>query len=231
VGKMIFNEKFAGLLLFGHPLYVSHKMILVKPPILAEKIFASAIWNVPNSKNRVYITFDDGPIPEITPWVLDTLAKHNAKATFFCIGDNVKKHPKVFKQVVKAGHSIGNHTFNHLKGWKTSNNDYYKNIKEADQLLHTKLFRPPYGKIKISQSKHLHDDFKIIMWDVLSMDYSKDISPDECLKNVIDNYTDGSIIVFHDSLKAEKNMKYVLPKLLEHLSENGFTSSSLPDNL
>nr|WP_317632340.1 polysaccharide deacetylase family protein [uncultured Flavobacterium sp.] len=186
--------------------------------------FKNQIWSVKNNEQKVYLTFDDGPIPEVTPWVLEVLAQHDVKATFFCIGDNVKKNKAVYEQVLQAGHKIGNHTFNHLKGWETATDLYLENVEKCEKELTNKdkLFRPPYGKIKPLQSKTLRKrGFKIIMWDVLSEDYNVDITPEMCLKNVLDNAESGSIIVFHDSLKAYKNLKYALPKTIVALKNKG----------
>lgn len=187
-------------------------------------LFKNQIWSVKNNEQKVYLTFDDGPIPEVTPWVLEVLAQHDVKATFFCIGDNVKKNKAVYEQVLQAGHKIGNHTFNHLKGWETATDLYLENVEKCEKELTNKdkLFRPPYGKIKPLQSKTLRKrGFKIIMWDVLSEDYNVDITPEMCLKNVLDNAESGSIIVFHDSLKAYKNLKYALPKTIVALKNKG----------
>lgn len=206
------------------------KISWVKTHWIIKKLFSKYVWNIPNLENKIYLTFDDGPIPEITEWVLEELKKYNAKATFFCIGDNVKKYPEVFKSVVESGHSIGNHTFNHLNGWKTSTKEYIENTKQCfstfinPETQNIKLFRPPYGKIKPSQSKTLRNlGYKIIMWNVLSKDYSNKISPEKCYENVINNVESGSIIVFHDSLKAYPNLKYALPKVLELLTKKGYT--------
>ena len=192
-------------------------------------LFPKYVWKIPNSGNKIYLTFDDGPIPDVTEWVLDILKSENIKATFFCIGDNIQKHPKVFERIKNEGHSIGNHTFNHLNGWKTENRHYIENFKlcETEHLkLNTEnsfLFRPPYGKIKPSQSKAVRNlGYKIIMWDVLSYDFDSNISTEKCLENVISNTEQGSIIVFHDSLKAEKNLKYALPKAIQILKDKGF---------
>ena len=198
-----------------------------------KKIFNNLIWDKPNSENKIYLTFDDGPIPDVTEWVLDVLKSENIKATFFCIGDNIKKHPEVYKRILKEGHQTGNHTFNHLNGWKTKTNYYVDNFKlcETEHLKlpiaigteHSFLFRPPYGKIKVSQSKAIRQlGYKIIMWDVLSYDFDSTISVEKCLENVISNTEQGSIIVFHDSLKAEKNLKYALPKAIQILKNKGF---------
>lgn len=199
-----------------------------------KKIFSNYIWDVSNMDKKVYLTFDDGPIPEVTEWVLSELKKHNAKATFFCIGDNVKKHLEVLKKVFAEGHSVGNHTFNHLNGWKTATEDYIENSILCEKVLDDfdskskKLFRPPYGKIKPSQSKILRKlGYKIIMWDVISYDFDTTISKEQCLENVLKNVKTGSIIVFHDSKKAFANLEYVLPRTLQFLKEKGFICEKL----
>lgn len=194
-----------------------------------KKIFNNLVWDIPNSDKKIYLTFDDGPIPEVTEWVLEILKSEDIKATFFCIGDNIKKHPEVYKRILSEGHQTGNHTFNHLNGWKTKTKSYLGNFKlcETEHLKlnteHSFLFRPPYGKIKPSQSKAIRQlGYKIIMWDVLSYDFDPTISVEKCLENVISNTEQGSIIVFHDSLKAEKNLKYALPKAIQILKNRGF---------
>jgi peptidoglycan/xylan/chitin deacetylase (PgdA/CDA1 family) len=179
----------------------------------------------------LYLTFDDGPIPGPTEFVLDELKKTSSKATFFCIGDNIKKHPDVFRRVLSEGHAIGNHTFNHINGWRTRTADYVNNIHQFEKQLDgepkTKYFRPPYGRITPSQIRALKN-YKIIMWDVLSFDYSKNLSPNDCLKNTIAATRPGSIIVFHDSLKAEKNMRFALPRYMHHFLGKGFSFKTLP---
>jgi peptidoglycan-N-acetylglucosamine deacetylase len=211
-----------------------------------KKLFSNYVWDVPNSENKIYLTFDDGPTPEITEWVLQELEKQKAKATFFCIGNNIEKHPQIFEKVITKGHSIGNHTFNHLNGWKTSTDDYLENSFQcsiasdqwsviSDQLPdcklnteHCKLFRPPYGKIKASQAKKLRAlGYKIIMWDVLSADFDTSISAEKCIENVLKNTQSGSIIVFHDSIKAFPRLEYTLPKVLENLAKKGFVFEKL----
>lgn len=201
-------------------------MYLVKTPWLLKKLYPELIWNVNQTNRCIYLTFDDGPIPIVTPFVLNILKQYNAKATFFCIGDNVSKHPDIFKQVVNNGHAIGNHTYNHLKGWKTDNPTYLDNFLQADKILHTNLFRPPYGRIKKQQIKDLkatRPDIKIIMWDVLSGDFDIGLKPENCLKNVLKHTEAGSIVVFHDSLKAFDRLKYVLPKAMEIWSSEGYS--------
>jgi peptidoglycan/xylan/chitin deacetylase (PgdA/CDA1 family) len=201
----------------------------VKTNSLIKKVFNNLVWDIPNLDKKIFLTFDDGPIPEITEWVLDILKSEEIKATFFCIGDNIKKHPEVYKRILAEGHQTGNHTFNHLNGWKTKTNHYIDNFKlcETECLKlnseHSFLFRPPYGKIKPSQTKAIRNlGYKIIMWDVLSYDFDSNIIPEKCLENVISNTEQGSIIVFHDSKKAEKNLKYALPKAIQILKNKGF---------
>ena len=197
-------------------------------PRFIQRLYPERIWAFSHEKASVFLTFDDGPIPEVTPWVLDELKKHNAKATFFSIGENVKKHPEIFERILSEGHSVGNHTFNHLKGSKTETSKYIENTLLAEKLIHSKLFRPPYGKITSKQAKILQiKGFKIVMWDVISYDYDSTVSEEKCLQNVLRNIKPGSIIVFHDSLKAEKNLRYVLPKVLEIIVKKGWLCNSI----
>lgn len=206
-------------------------ILWIKTNRIIKTLFSNYIWDIPNDEKKVYLTFDDGPIPEITEWVLEQLKIYNCKATFFCIGNNIEKNPEIFNKLIAEGHAVGNHTFNHVKGWNTSNKTYLKEVeqceeeiqKNAPKNLQSKLFRPPYGKIKPLQSRKLRKlGYKIIMWDVLSADYKKEISKEKCLENVLKNVESGSIIVFHDSIKAFSNLEYVLPKTLQFLSENGY---------
>lgn len=210
----------------------------VKTPKVVKSLFPNYIWNIDTLQKDIYLTFDDGPTPEITQWTLDTLAKYNAKATFFCIGANIEKHPNIFLNIIKAGHSIGNHTQQHLKGWKTNTKAYLKDIEKAQKVVKSKilnsqfkiqnLFRPPYGKITPKQGKALLEKgYNIIMWDVLSYDWDKTVSKEDCLNNVISKTQNGSIVVFHDSVKAFKNMQYVLPKVLKYYTEAGYRFKSL----
>ncbi len=205
-----------------------------KTPTLIQRIFPKRIWRLPNNEKTVYLTFDDGPIPEVTPWVLETLKEFHAKATFFCIGHNIVKHPKVFKQILAEGHAIGNHTFHHLNGWKTQKNKYAQDILDAENIiakhdyLDLKLFRPPYGKLSSNQSKDLlKKGYKIIMWDVLSADFDTGILKEQCLHNVLDHLSPGSIVVFHDSIKAEEKLHFVLPKVLQFIAEKGWNCQSI----
>ena len=197
-------------------------MYFVKTPKLIQNFFPSFKWRIPTKEKKIYLTFDDGPIPEVTPWVLEQLNQYNAKATFFCVGDNVRKHRDIYEQVVQEGHCVGNHTHNHLNGWNTSLNTYLENIEECAKHVDSDIFRPPYGKIKPSHFQALNDQYSVIMWDVLSGDFDPKISKEQCLQNVIKNSGNGSIIVFHDSLKAKTKLRFVLPRVLEHFHKLGF---------
>jgi peptidoglycan/xylan/chitin deacetylase (PgdA/CDA1 family) len=225
-------------------------MYLVKSPLLLRWYYPSLLWNKSRTEKVIYLTFDDGPIPNVTDFVLKTLKVFNAKATFFCIGDNIVKHPDIFDRVKNNGHAIGNHTFNHLKGWITDDETYLHNVLKCRKLTQTNLFRPPYGRIKKSQIKSLKSvvrspksifqdqqsdlglktidsGLNIVMWDVLSGDFDINLSPEKCYQNVIRNTRNGSIIVFHDSLKAFDRLEYTLPKVLKYFSEKGYKFSSL----
>ncbi|WP_099372332.1 polysaccharide deacetylase family protein [Sphingobacterium sp. 1.A.5] len=202
-------------------------MHFVRPIFILKYIYPEAIWREDKNKNNIYLTFDDGPIPEITPWILDCLKEKNVKATFFCVGENIKKHPEIFKRLLDEGHVVGNHTYNHLRGWNTENKDYFDNINRCQELTRTNLFRPPYGRAKKSQMKELAKDFKIVMWDVLTGDYDQEITPQQCYKNCIDKTRNGSIIVFHDNIKAINNVKYALPKSIDYLIEQGYQFKTL----
>jgi len=202
-------------------------MYFIRPSILARKLYRKAIWRIPTEEKVIYITFDDGPHPEVTPWVLDTLRKYNAKATFFCVGSNAKKYPDIFQQIISEGHSTGNHTFNHLNGWKTNTADYSNNINKCGELINSTLFRPPYGKLTSSQYSLVNDHYSLIMWDVISGDFDQKVTEEKCLKNVITKTRKGSIVVFHDSAKAKDKLYYTLPKFLAHFSEQGFLFNKL----
>lgn len=200
---------------------------MVKMPRFIQRLYPERIWAFSRKKNAIFLTFDDGPIPEVTPWVLDELKKNNAKATFFCIGENAKKYPALFERIIAEGHAVGNHTHNHLNGWKTNTSTYIANTLLADKVINSKLFRPPYGKITSKQAKALQaKGYKIVMWDIISYDYDANTSPEKCLQNVLKNIKPGSVVVFHDSLKAEKNLRYVLPKVLEYLKEKNLSPAA-----
>lgn len=200
-------------------------MYLVKSPLLLKWYYPSLVWNKSRTNKVVYLTFDDGPIPVVTDFVLNTLKTFQCKATFFCIGDNITKHPAVFEQIKQEGHAIGNHTFNHLKGWKTDNKTYIENFLSCQQLTQTNLFRPPYGRIRksqIRQLKEINPQLNIIMWDVLSGDFDPSLAPQKCYENVIKHTRNGSIIVFHDSLKAFERLQVALPAALQYLTGQGY---------
>lgn len=197
-------------------------MYLVKTPAFIRSLFPNFVWNMNGSGKKIYLTFDDGPIAEVTPWVVEQLAIYNAKATFFCVGDNIIKHPDVFQQLLESGHQIGSHTFNHLNGWMTDNLPYFHNVRHAANLVPTNLFRPPYGKLKPSQANFLLRHYDIVMWDILSGDFDSNISKQQCLDHVLDYAQDGSIIVFHDSLKTIDKLETVLPIVLKHFADQGY---------
>ncbi|TDB64447.1 polysaccharide deacetylase family protein [Arundinibacter roseus] len=198
-------------------------------PRLLHQLAPRFTWHIPTNEKTIFLTFDDGPIPEVTEFVLDQLNQFDAKATFFCIGDNVRKYTNIFNRILQDGHSAGNHTFNHLKGWSTPDEVYLKNWQECQSILpETRLFRPPYGRITLSQARSLPAETQIIMWDVLSGDFSKEITPENCLHQSIRHTKAGSIVVFHDSHKASENMTYALPRYLEHFKRQGFRFEALP---
>ena len=205
-------------------------MYLVRSPLLLKWYYPQLTWNKTRDHKVIYLTFDDGPIPDVTEFVLKTLNSFSTKATFFCIGDNILKYPQIFESIKNDGHSIGNHTFNHLKGWDTSDDVYFQNFQKCQGQTDTNLFRPPYGRIKksqIAQIKSSYPAMEIIMWDTLSGDFDTKLSPERCLTNVIKYTRNGSIIVFHDSLKAFDRLYYTLPKVLEHFSQLGYRFEQL----
>lgn len=203
-------------------------------PFLGKLFYPHRIWHASRKEKVLYLTFDDGPIPEVTPWVIELLDKFKAKATFFCIGENIQKHPAVFQSILDKEHRVGNHTLQHVNGWKTSSEEYLDQIHSTQEIIKTyvstsakALFRPPYGKATSSQAKMILKEYEMVMWDVLSKDYDAQLSKEKCWKRV-QNYTkNGSILVFHDSLKAKKNLRYVLPKVLAHYSKLGYRFDAL----
>ena len=197
-------------------------MLIEQPPLLLRWMYPRAFWRMNKNEKAVYLTFDDGPIPEITPWVLDLLDKYHIKATFFLVGDNVRKHPEEFKMIVERGHRLGNHTFNHIQGLKYLSYNYLANVNKADELIKSNLFRPPHGWMRWAQYMVLRNRYTIVMWDLVTRDYSKRLNGPQVLNKVKKFVRNGSIITFHDSLKSEKNLKYALPRAIEWLQEQGY---------
>ena len=208
----------------------------VSPPAVFRAVYPKRLWRIPTVDKVLYLTFDDGPIPEVTPWVLEQLKFFNAKATFFCIGDNVAKHPEVFQQVLSEGHRVGNHTQHHIKGWRSTLEAYLKEVRlcQLQMLQHhsdsdSQLFRPPYGQIKSRQSKKLRDlGYQVVMWDVLSADFDTSLDAKACTKNVIEHAKPGSVIVYHDSIKAWPRLEASLPAVLKYFSEKGYEFRCIP---
>ena len=197
-------------------------MLIEQPPKLLRWLYPRALWRMDKNVKAVYLTFDDGPIPNITPWVLDLLDKYNIKATFFLVGDNVRKHPEEFKMIIERGHRVGNHTFNHISGLKYLSYNYLENTNKADELINSTLFRPPHGWMRWGQYMVLSHRYTVVMWDLVTRDYSKRLNGRQVLRNVKKYVRNGSIITFHDSIKSEKNMKYALPRAIEWLLEQGY---------
>lgn len=195
---------------------------LSSTPQFVRSRFPDALWQVDTTEKVVYLTFDDGPIPGVTEAVLDLLQQYEAKATFFCIGGNVHRHPQIYKKVLAGEHSVGNHTYNHISGWKNGDELYAHNIRRCAELVKSDLFRPPFGQITKSQYQTLKKDYKIIMWSALSWDFDETVTPEQCAQNVLKNIQNGSIIVFHDSKKAEKNCLPALEQVLKELSQKGY---------
>ena len=195
---------------------------MLQVPEILKSVIKNVVWRINPAEKVIYLTFDDGPNPGVTPQVLDILDRFEVKATFFCVGENVFRFPDVFEEVKRRGHGVGNHTFNHLKGFEYATDDYVKNVKKAADYIDSKLLRPPHGQIKPSQIKALKDDYRIIMWDFITYDYDKRIEPEKIIAEVKKRSRNGSIVVFHDSLKAEKNVLQVLPEALRFWKENGY---------
>jgi len=207
-------------------------MYLIKTPFWLRAFYPKCTWNIPSNDKVIYLSFDDGPHPEATPFVLAELKKYHAKATFFCIGNNVLKHPNIYESILQEGHRVGNHTYDHMNGWKTTTNEYIENIKDATALIESNLYRPPYGRITkrqiraLSSMKNLPQ--QIIMWDVLSADFDLKLNGEDCARNVIKNTKPGSIIVFHDSQKAWDRMSVALPMVLAYFSKLGYRFETIP---
>ena len=203
----------------------------IKTPWYLKKIYSDLMWDIPSKEKVMYLTFDDGPNPTATTFVLEQLKKYNARGTFFCVGENVMQNPELYARLINEGHVTANHTFNHLNGWKVTDEDYFQNIVEARKYIDSKLFRPPYGRITRFQAKHLQKSalqFKVVMWDVVSGDFDTTITPEKCSANVLRYARQGSIVVFHDSEKAFPNLQKALPATLEHFSVMGYRFEALP---
>ncbi|PKP41040.1 MAG: polysaccharide deacetylase family protein [Bacteroidetes bacterium HGW-Bacteroidetes-10] len=194
----------------------------INPPKFLKKLFPSFIWSIDNEMDGVYLTFDDGPRPEVTPWILDQLDRHNAKATFFCIGKNVEMFPGLYSEIIRRGHAVGNHSYSHVKGWGMDTGLYVRDIDTASDLIHSNLFRPPYARIGPNQASVLSERYKIVMWNVVSRDYSRRVSEKQCVKNVLPHLKPGAIIVFHDSIKSSRNLWHTLPIVLDEIDFRGF---------
>jgi len=206
-------------------------MYLVKTPLIISKLSSrSLVWKIPSKEKKLFLSFDDGPLPYLTMEILYYLAEFNAKATFFCVGENAKKYPELIQRILDDGHSIANHSFQHISGWKTATKKYIENVKEASKYIDSKLFRPPYGRISYSQIKELKVDYKIIMWSILSGDFDEKISNEQCLNNVLQS-KEGDIIVFHDNKKSQEKIHHVLPRFLEHFTKLGYQFDVIPNNL
>ena len=200
----------------------------IRPPWFVRILYRKALWRVKGDEKVVYLTFDDGPVPEVTPWVLELLRQENTKSTFFCVGENVEKYPALFQQLLEEGHVAGNHTFRHAQGLKSGKDEYWYGIEKADHLIGSPLFRPPHGFLKWSQYRALKKKYQMVMWDVLSRDFDHRLQPREVYTNVMEWVRPGSIIIFHDSIKAEKNMKEALPQVIRSLKEQGYRFETIP---
>lgn len=202
-------------------------MYLVKTPSIVQNIFNKLIWQI-DTPYHIYLTFDDGPDPQCTPWVLQTLKQYNAKASFFCIGQNAERYPELVQQIKSEGHALGNHSYSHHSGWSTNTSDYVADALRCDTTINSKLFRPPFGRLKPSQIKKISKYYKIVMWDVMSGDFDEKLHPDLCLANVTEIANAGSIVLFHDTQQCLDKLKYVLPKALDFFDNEGLICASLP---
>lgn len=204
------------------------KMFVIRPCLLMRKLFPAALWRLTKDRKVVYLTFDDGPIPELTPRVLDVLREKNVKATFFCIGENVCKYPQLYRQLIAEGHEVGNHTFNHVQSLKSSKEDFLENVDLARQEIESSLFRPPHGFIKRTHMKALSERYTLVMWDVLSQDYAAELNVQQVVNRVMRYTRNGSIVVFHDSLKAQERVLGALPQVIDGLRDAGFDFACIP---
>jgi peptidoglycan-N-acetylglucosamine deacetylase len=202
-------------------------MFIEQLPKVVRSIYKGVLWRKDPLVKKIYLTFDDGPIPDVTPWVLDVLDAYGIKATFFCVGENVVRYPELYQSILERGHRTGNHTFNHVRGLFRNSEKYLANIELAGKYIDSNLFRPPHGDMKWSQLRKLRKQYQVVQWDVISRDYNPDLKPEEVLE-IVKRYTrNGSIIVFHDSIKAEGNMRYAMPKAVEYLLKNGYEFDTL----
>lgn len=197
--------------------------LIKQPPFMLRWAYPGAVWRLDKKSKTVYLTFDDGPIPDVTPWVLNVLKQENVKATFFCVGENVEKHPQIYRDILLDNHRVGNHTFRHVRGRKLSLNTYLDEVQKAANLISSNLFRPPYGSLTMRQFVALRKKYKIVFWDVLTEDYNLSKSPEDCLNNVKQFTRNGSVIVFHDSIKAAERLKKILPAAIQYLKQQGYT--------
>lgn len=211
-------------------LYLYNMFYLIKAPWIFKKWYHECIWNIPTDEKIIYLTFDDGPDPEATAFVLETLQQYEASATFFCIGSRVEANPEMYQRIIEEGHSIGNHTYDHLNGWKTDDKEYLNNVRKAAKFIDSRLFRPPYGRISKFQIKTL-PGMHIIMWDMISADFDTRIKPEQCFLNITRNASKGSIVVFHDSKKALPNLKDSLPRVMEFYKTRGFQFKKITEDL
>lgn len=202
----------------------------VRLPGFVTALYKSAVWRFSETEPVVYLTFDDGPVPEVTPWVLDLLREEGIRATFFCVGENVMKYPEVYRQVLADGHSVGNHTYNHWQGLKHNDEEYFRNIEKAGEYIDSNLFRPPHGWLKTSQYRKLRNEFLIVMWDLITCDYDRRLNPEKVYRNVTDFVRPGSIITFHDSIKAQPNLTEVLPRAIRCMKEQGYRFEAISYN-
>lgn len=202
-------------------------MLIEQLPLFFRKIYGKVLWRKDTNKKVIYLTFDDGPIPEVTPWVLDVLDQYEVQATFFCVGENVWRYPDLYQEILKRGHRTGNHTFNHLRGFLTKTEVYLENIEKAAKYIDSNLFRPPHGDLWRKQYLALNQKYQIVQWDLITRDYNRKLSGEQVFNIVKHHARNGSIIVFHDSLKAEQNMKYALPRALAYLKSEGFAFETL----
>ena len=206
-------------------------MFIEQPPFFYRMFFPGAIWRINKAKKQIFLTFDDGPIPEVTPWVLDVLDKYNVKACFFCVADNVRKHPEIYQMILDRGHTVGNHTYHHKQGLKSWTKTYSADVRQAAELIKSRLFRPPHGHIRVSQFFWLRRKYKIIMWDVVTRDYSNKMTAKGVLDVVKRCVRNGSVVVFHDSMKSWERLQTALPQSLEWLQSQGYSFGVIEENL